>query len=615
MTATALMLEATRVFVAYLVFVVDQSRRVELGACALGVFAAIGLAGLLRRALGWRLAIVLTAAGLAGARLALQFWEMPEARVILGGLAIACWGWLLVPLLQSQRDAAALGILLGLALDTAIRIAFRTVDLPWMPGLAADGVTVVLAGVLVVSALVVSGLDSPPIERGPTLSLIAVGPGLAVFHLMSGNLGFAQATLDLDFPAAGGLLALGMVVGLLLSWLAAAPPSVAGARNWLRSPLAEGPVGVFILAAIGVFGLWFSWKAPGMSEDAYVFGVAGNIVLLALALLGSEPGRRPPVGGVALWLTLGMLLHAVLLFAYYTFTGPPWLIVVSWVLLLVGAFANGSRTPLAPTWHPTSLRGWYAVAAIVLLAVSIQQELTWSEPKVRSPLKGSVTVVTYNIQAGFSRDNIFDLEQTARTIEEAKPDIVILQEVGRGWLVLTGIDEVLWLSQRLEMPFYFGAASDDGLWGNAILTRAPVSDETLRKFTSSENLKRSAVSVSVATESGSIWVAATHLDNPDDASTVRMEQVEQLLTFWNERDPAIIAGDFNAPPESDVVQRMREAGFNDHADLLGRATTSEDERRIDYIFTTSGLDVSKASVGDRWTSDHLPVTATMMLRE
>jgi endonuclease/exonuclease/phosphatase family metal-dependent hydrolase len=283
--------------------------------------------------------------------------------------------------------------------------------------------------------------------------------------------------------------------------------------------------------------------------------------------------------------------------------------------LLVGAFSNGSRTPVAPAWHPTSLRGWFAAAAVVLLGVSIQQEVTFSEPKARSPLTGSVTVVTYNIQAGFSRDNIFDLEQTARTIEEANPDIGLLQEVGRGWLVLTGIDEALWLSQRLEMPFYFGAASDDGLWGNAILTRAPVSDETLRKFTSSENLKRSVISVSVATESGPIWVAATHLDNPDDAGTVRMEQVEQLLALWNERRPALIAGDFNAPPDSDVVARMREAGFNDHADLLGRATTSEDQRRIDYIFTTTGLDVSKALVGDRWASDHLPVTATMMLRE
>lgn len=614
-SATALMLEATRVFVAYLVFVVDQSRRVELGAIALGVFVAIGFGGLLRRTVGWRLALGATALGLAAARLMLQFWQSPEARVVLGALVIVGWGWLLTLLFQSLRDAAALGVVLGLALDVAIRIGFETVDLPWMPGGAAHALTVILVAVLAISALILAALDAPPAGIAPPLSLIAVGPGLAVFHLMTGNLGLAQAALDTDFPAASGLVALGTILGLLFSGLAAAPPSVAGTRNWLRSPRVEGPLSVFVLAGIGVLGLWLFWQAPGMSGVALVFGIAGSYVLLTLALLGSEPGRRAVGGGVAGWFTAGMLLQAVLLFAYFTYTGPPVLIVVAWVLLLAGAFANGTRATVDPAWRFPSLRYWIGAAAIVLLIVSVQQELTWSQPKVLSPLPGNVTVMTYNIQAGFSRENIFDLERTAQTIELNEPNIVILQEVSRGWLVTSGIDEVLWLSQRLEMPFYFGAASDDGLWGNAILTRAPVSDEMLRTFTSSENLKRSAIGVAVETESGPLWAFGTHLDNPTGASEVRLEQVEQLLTFWNQRTPAVIAGDFNATPDSDVVQQMRAAGFDDHGDIIGDATTSEDARRIDYIFTTDDLEVTEIIIDSIWTSDHLPVTARMMLRE
>jgi endonuclease/exonuclease/phosphatase family metal-dependent hydrolase len=614
-TATILMLESTRVFVAYLVFVVDQSRRLELGAIALGVFLAIGLGGLLQRAVGWQRAVALSALGLVAARLVLQFWSAPEARLILGGIIIVGWGWLISLLFRSLRDPAALGVLLGLALDLGIRIWFETVDLPWMPTRQAHATTIVLAAILIVALVMIVSLDPPPAGNTPALSLLALGPGLAVFHLMTGNLGLAQTMLDTEFPKAASVLAVGTLLGLLISWLAVAPPDVTGARTWRRSLRGEGPVAVIILAAAGVIGLWVSWQRPGISTLALVLGVAGAYVLLALALLGSEPGRWRVRGGVTLWLTLGMLLQAILLFAYYTFTGPPWLIVAAWVLLLAGAFANGSRAAVSPAWQPPSMRVWVTIATVFLVLVSVLQALTWSKPTEINPLPASAIVMTYNIQAGFSRDNVFDLEQTAQTIEMNNPHIVILQEVGRGWLVLTGIDEVLWLSQRLDMPVYFGAASDDGLWGNAILTRAPVTDEEVRKFTSSENLKRSAIGVAIETETGSLWTFATHLDNPDDASEVRLEQVEQLLDFWDGRTPAIIAGDFNAPPDSDAVAAMEAAGFDDAGDLIGDATTSEDQRRIDYIFTSPEIDVTEVAIDDVWTSDHLPVTHWLTIRE
>ncbi len=96
---------------------------------------------------------------------------------------------------------------------------------------------------------------------------------------------------------------------------------------------------------------------------------------------------------------------------------------------------------------------------------------------------------------------------------------------------------------------------------------------------------------------------------------MRLQQVEQLLDFWNERTPAVIAGDFNAPPDSDVVQMMHEAGFDDSADLIGDATTSEDERRIDYIFTTPDIEVTEVRIDEIWTSDHLPVTTWMTINQ
>ena len=119
-------------------------------------------------------------------------------------------------------------------------------------------------------------------------------------------------------------------------------------------------------------------------------------------------------------------------------------------------------------------------------------------------LADEITVVTYNIQNGFSADNVWDLEATARTIESLEPDIVLLQETGRGWFAMGWADQVWWLSNRLEMDFVFGPASLDDLWGNAILSAAPLLDSSVLKYTASQNLHRSVVSAEIPVPGGTL---------------------------------------------------------------------------------------------------------------
>src|SRR5690606_22035388 len=136
------------------------------------------------------------------------------------------------------------------------------------------------------------------------------------------------------------------------------------------------------------------------------------------------------------------------------------------------------------------------------------------------------------IQNGFSIDNYFALDALARTIEEVHPDVVVLQEVSRGWLVSSGVDELRWVSHRLGMPYVFGTNADDGICGNAILTRAPILEVAHRQYTTTQNLKRRVIGVRLATERGDLWVFGTHLDDPTEAGQVRMTQVTELIDFW-----------------------------------------------------------------------------------
>lgn len=594
-TAMVLGLQATRVFVSDLVFVVDQSRRTALALYNLGVFSTPLLAGPLILALGRRGLLLSSAVALWLSRLALQLTQDPPLRVLLGAIGIAGWGWLLVSLLSLDRRSAGAGLLAGCALDLALRTASLTIDLPWMPGPAAQLTTVLLvvAGVV---ALRAARWEEDEIVALPGTQAILAGPFLALFHLVLGNLGLAQVQAGLRLPAAALVLGLGLAGGMVLGRLLASHWA-----GWLPGTAASG------------LGLWLVWHGSSWAVAGLLLSAAGVAALLAGVLLGGRVERgRGSVDRVALGFALGLVLQVGLLFRYYTATGSGLYLGAAWLIMTLGATVwwpsrepGVDRVPV----YPTAL-----VAGVLVALAAGWQELRSPATLSAAPLPDQITVMTYNIQSGFALDNRWSLEEIARTIEAAQPDIVVLQEVSRGWLVTNGADNLLWLSRRLGMQAAWGPASADGLWGNAILTRSPVTAQELWRFSQTQNLRRSALAVRVEAGGGSLWVIGTHLDDPRGAGAVRLAQVEELLAFWAGRAPVVIAGDLNADPEDAVIARLLEAGLVDTGARLGPgATTSEDGRRIDYVLVSPEITVLETRVLDRWSSDHRPVVATLRM--
>jgi endonuclease/exonuclease/phosphatase family metal-dependent hydrolase len=608
--STVLMLQSMRVFVSYLVFVVDQSNRSTLAAVAAGVFLASGLSWLLIRILGVRSVIIGSTALLALSRLALQFWENPVARLWLGGAAIICWGWLLFSLLVTRRDLVALGVALGLSLDLGIRIAFQTVDAPWMPGFVANLTTCLLVGALLLALCLV---DIPTSAHGSTLmgsiSLLAIGPAFALYHLAIGNLGLAQTHLGLDFPGAAVILTFGMALGILVAALRCSGEIalVANARWWYIWRLG--------LALTVALGLWWFWSGAYLGPIGLILGVAASVILFAELLIGGVDSFAPVSSGwSALFFTLGLLLEVALLFGYYAFSGSPWILVVVVALFVAAGMAGAPAQVDRARNRGASMVIVAGVLGGLLLLISAWEVISWNDPSANAAIGPDVTVMTYNIQSGFSANDRFDLDATANAIEAQHPDVVVLQEVSRGWLVTSGIDEALWLSQRLKMNYYFGANSDDGLWGNVVLSRAPLGATQTIQYDVTENLKRSVVEVQVITQAGDLWVLGTHLDDPADAGAIRLQQSEELVASWNRRSPALVMGDMNSDPTDPVIMELRSAGFVDFAEASGSSGyTSHDRRRIDYILGTRDIALREIHVPDVWTSDHRPVVASLIL--
>jgi endonuclease/exonuclease/phosphatase family metal-dependent hydrolase len=603
---TAILLQATRVFLSYMLFLIDQSQRVQLGTIAGGVFLAIAFGAVLPRLLGIRGAMVTTTAGMVTARVALQVWSLPEARMWLGAATIVLAGWLLPALLTRARAAAASGIGLGLALDLGVRVSRDSVDLPFIPTVGADVATAVL-GLLAGLAAIVLWTDRQPLApSGLAVTAFALGPALTLHHLAIGNLGAVQVQLGVGMGAAAWLLAVGILLGLAIDVL------VIAGESPNRNRPGTGRIMLPLLIAVGALGLWVFWQdLADVGAAGIVVGTAASIALIVTVLRGGRGAGG--VTGTALWLTVGMLVQAVVLFVYFSATGLPLLIAVAYGLLaLIGlVLAWGRPLPRAPS--RTAYTGLGAVAA-ALIAVTLVSTVSDDAPEATEPLPGEFTAMTYNIQAGFSRDTYWDLEAIAAVIEAADPDVVLLQEVGRGWPLMAGVDQARWLSQRLEMQLVWGPASRDDLWGNAILTRAPILSTEHIKYDTTENLRRGAVRAVLESEAGPVAVISTHLDNPGDAASARQAQITQLLAFWDGADPAVISGDFNADPDSDAMATLAAAGFIDSGAILGVAgTTSSSGRRIDYVLITPGITVIDAVVPDVWASDHRPLVARLQV--
>lgn len=601
--ATLFMLQGMRVFVGYLVFVVDQSERVALASIALAVFLSPALILLLIRLLPHRRILMVSLGLLVGSRAILQVWQQPEARLVLGALCITGWGWLVLSLVDRQRVAVGLGVLVALPADIMVRMGSQSIDLPWMPGMPAHLLTLILIATLVVCCSGLFRLTDAEIgaDVGCPLTLLGVGPALVLHVLATGNLALGHANGEGDRSVVWVAMLAGIALGLFIMAIAT-----------MFSTDDHRPLDVWVIAGAsvaGAAGLWMTWTGDPPGSLWIVMMVASGFILTASILLGRPVELRTPAFPVTFF-TAGLVLLVGLIFAYYTFTGLGIILAIAWVLMVPLALWS-KRLPSIVS--PPASTGFGLVSRIGVLLVFIlpvMAEISAVEPEA-SPVDGAeLTVMVYNIQAGFAKDRTWDLRRTAEVIAAEQPDILVLNEVSRDWLVTASSDHLIWLSRELEMPFVWGPASGDDLWGNAIFSKVPLDQSDTRKFASTQNLKRSVAGIAVTVNDASFWVFGTHLDDPRGAGEARMEQVQELISFQEGRSPGIIMGDFNAEPEDDVLQELLALGFTDPVTAaLPGATTSQDERRIDYILVSEGIEVLDVWIPDVDASDHKPVVA------
>jgi endonuclease/exonuclease/phosphatase family metal-dependent hydrolase len=318
---------------------------------------------------------------------------------------------------------------------------------------------------------------------------------------------------------------------------------------------------------------------------------------------------------------------------------------------------------------PPLLRGFRGLGlAVLLLSVffavlpmtQAQRRIAWSD----GPLSGSVVgllvvglfgvlsalaaqppviqgvfqpetmrVGTYNIHAGYNEFYNYDLEDIALTIQRSGADVVLLQEVEAGRLTSFGVDQTLWLGRRLGMDRRF-FATNEGLHGLAVLSRVEIVFDDgvlLDSIATQTGLQR----VQVLPDSGVITVYNTWLDplldtggelTTETLESSQQAQLSQIIAIINAHHApdrqlgrTVIGGTFNNIPESQLIRRMIESGFEDHfagqpLELSATFWRTGQRARLDYLWLTRNLPALGAIVIDTHASDHRMAVIEVELR-
>lgn len=238
--------------------------------------------------------------------------------------------------------------------------------------------------------------------------------------------------------------------------------------------------------------------------------------------------------------------------------------------------------------------------------------------------KVQLKIMSYNIHIAIppTKPGTTDIDAIVKAIKEQDPDIIALQEVDVNTVRTGKINEAALIAEKLKMNFFFAKAidHDGGDYGVAILSKFPLSETKIHRLTiiaGTNGEPRVMATAKVTLKNGqTIRFASTHLDARGDSEN-REKQISEINAIGaSETLPLIIAGDFNAQPQSQVIKKMDEVFTRTCQECAPTFPVVNPRTTIDFIAFKKSPNIKTIShsvVQEHYASDHLPVLAMLQL--
>jgi len=217
--------------------------------------------------------------------------------------------------------------------------------------------------------------------------------------------------------------------------------------------------------------------------------------------------------------------------------------------------------------------------------------------------KDAITVMAFNIRFGcgvknwgnsssyFFKTCEKNLNKIAEAIKSADPDIVGLQEVGRG--------QAPKLAKILNMNYTFNTHNTSGYgswWGNAILSKQIILDSTQTSIGGIANRNRSIISARIKINGHDTTVISVHTHHKLYSS----RSVRKIMKYVDTvPDPVILIGDFNMRPHDSRWEEIKEL-------RQGFERTQKQPRVSDRIFVDTVEEAKSNSQNEVKVSETFP---------
>ena len=231
-------------------------------------------------------------------------------------------------------------------------------------------------------------------------------------------------------------------------------------------------------------------------------------------------------------------------------------------------------------------------------------------------------VLCYNIHYANppSKPGFIDLDAIARVINEQNPDVVALQEVDVNIGRSGKINEAEILAEKTGMKSYFFAKAidhDGGDYGVAILSKYEILEShnyPLPDDRSTNPEPRVLATARMKTPNGFEFVfASTHLEvRREENRLMQMEEIEKIAN--SSEIPMVIAGDFNAKPDSKAIEYLDKVFTRTCDPCPPTIPVINPNRAIDYIAFRPSDNfklIEHKVIDETYASDHLPVFAVL----
>jgi endonuclease/exonuclease/phosphatase family metal-dependent hydrolase len=503
----------------------------------------------------------------------------------------------------------ATGIVIGLALDLVVMAVFDTWDPVHQRSPIAFAVAAVFAAALTASAVWThrtsqrnehSDWSSPSLTAG-----VAVGAILAIEVLFLANSGYLAAAAG----TGAAITALVIGVGLLAALGGAVAATSTGTGAFFGAVGTVAVAGFLLPEATGNVTVAITWACQ----------VAAGVIVGTVFTTRTRHPRRTELG-----LALGWALALVAMLLFQLHYDEPLPIDNRYVTATLGLITvtAGLRHSIR-TEEPARRRWRHAVVAVCAcgLLATVTATATATSPGSVSAPPEAIRLIQWNVRQAVDERGRLDPEAIADAVEVA--DIVVLNEVGRGWPSSGQLDAAEWLARRLDMHMAWGGAASQQ-FGTLVLSRFPIeSSHVLRLPHAGNSQRRSLLVVTIALGKGSsLHVLATHLQHHNDPSSmaVRMEEIDVIIDEWNGNSATVLAGDFNPkqgdppeypvrrPGEFDEIAALLGAGFTTMSDLDACRAPTSGSNCSDYVFVSPDLEQTDYRVGEQFGDHRMVVT-------